>query len=534
MGWLAYKRMNRFLVLRDAYGTVQATVDPETDVGKVIKELSYESVVQVEGVVVGRGENANLKMKTGEIEINVSKLTILNHASPKIPLLPDADASELTRLTYRYIDLRTDRLQRFRNSHSLLNVYTFRALRMRSDVVHSMRRFLVEEAKFVDVETPTLFRRTPGGAAEFMVPAPAPNQGLCYSLPQSPQQFKQLLMIARCYRDEGAKGDRQPEFTQVDLEMSFTDQEGVMALVEQTIVSSWPEELADLKPTAPFPRLKYADAMRLYGSDKPDMRIPWQIQDCTELFFSCDCITLVNAKFQNFAVFDKTKRLWFKYVPYLEFVDRFGIEDGDLAVFSWGDEEGVQWTLGQLRNLIADVAELRKKRKICAHWIVDFPLFTPENGKLTTTHHPFTAPIDEHRTWLNDPSKLSQISGQHYDLVMNGVELGGGSIRIHNSDEQAKVLEILGEETKDMTHLLEALSYGAPPHGGFALGLDRYIALLAAGGNPALPVREVIAFPKSKECRDLMSKAPAAPTPDQLERYGVVMKNVAKEDDEAR
>ncbi|CAJ0588992.1 unnamed protein product [Cylicocyclus nassatus] len=547
MGWLAYKRMNRFLVLRDAYGTVQATVAPKSDLANIVKDLPYESIVQVEGCVIDRGENKNLKMKTGEIEIDISKLTVLNRASANLPMLPDAETSERTRLTYRYIDLRTERMQR--------------ALRMRSDIVHKMRRFLVEKAEFVDVETPTLFRRTPGGAAEFIVPAPPPNRGQCYSLPQSPQQFKQLLMvggidryfqIARCYRDEGSKGDRQPEFTQVDLEMSFTNQEGVLSVVEDTLLSAWPEELEDLKPTAPFPRLNFKDAVRLYGSDKPDMRIPWQIEDCTEKlsflrkssspknwvarFIICkghsehmkrlvkkefERILAMNKLSRPFAIFDTSRDVWFKTLKAVDMKELFGVEDEDCVAFSWGDEDGVQWTLGQLRNMVAEVGGLRKQRKICAHWIVNFPLFSVEDGKVVSSHHPFTAPINEHRKWLDDPKKILEITGQHYDLVLNGVELGGGSIRIHDPEEQAHVLEILGEDTQEMKHLLEALSYGAPPHGGFALGLDRYIALMASYGDPSHPVREVIAFPKSKEGRDLMSKAPVTPNEEQLKRYGV-------------
>ncbi|KAL6743954.1 hypothetical protein Aduo_016935 [Ancylostoma duodenale] len=577
MGWLAYKRMNRFLVLRDAYGSVQATVAPDSYYATIVKDLPYESVVQVEGSVIDRGENKNLKMKTGEIEIDVSKLTVLNYATPQLPMLPDTESSEKTRLSYRYIDLRSNRMQR--------------ALRLRSNVVHKMRRFLVEEAKFVDVETPTLFRRTPGGAAEFIVPAPPPNHGRCYSLPQSPQQFKQLLMvsgidryfqIARCYRDEGSKGDRQPEFTQVDLELSFTSQEGVMTLVENMLMSSWPENMEDLKPTAPFPRLSYNDAMRLYGSDKPDMRIPWKIKDCTELLgwlkivpyngycssslnlFISGCLRAPNSnenwtarlivckgqakhmtnsvkkEFKRilgmnklsrpFAIFDRSKEVWFKNVDVTKFIECYGVDDRDCVVFSWGDEQGVQWTLGQLRNMVAEAVGLRKQRKICAHWIVDFPLFSVEDDKLVSTHHPFTAPVPEHREWLNDPSKIHKITGQHYDLVLNGVELGGGSIRIHNPQEQAHVLKILGEETEELDHLLDALSFGAPPHGGFAIGLDRYIALLVAEGDPSLPVREVIAFPKSKEGRDLMCKAPVAPNCDQLARYGVRFEEQSEHD----
>lgn len=547
MGWLVYKRMNRFIVLRDAYGIVQAFVDSESPLSKVVKELHYESVVQIEGTVLSRGNNVNPKMKTGEIEIIVSKLTVLNNASANLPMLPDSEASEKTRLAYRYIDLRSNRCQW--------------ALRLRSSVVHKIRRFLIEEAKFVDVETPTLFRRTPGGAAEFIVPAPSPNRGLCYTLPQSPQQFKQLLMIgaidryfqiARCYRDESSKSDRQPEFTQVDLELSFTDQDGVMTLVEDTLVSAWPEHLADLKPSTPFPRLNYDEAMRDYGSDKPDMRIPWKIEDCTQIldflrgsYADSDWVARLivckgqlkvnrhavkkefkrildmNKLSRSFAIFDRSKDVWFKKIDKNELVTRFGVDEDDCVVFSWGDEEGVQWTLGQLRNLVADAGGLRKQRKICAHWIVNFPLFSVEDGRLVATHHPFTAPIEEHQEWLNDTTKISDIVGQHYDLVMNGIELGGGSIRIHNPKEQAKVLEILGQDTQEMSHLLGALSFGSPPHGGFALGLDRYIALLVGEGDSSVPVRDVIAFPKSKEGCDLMSKAPAPPTNEQLKRYGI-------------
>ncbi|KAJ1352807.1 hypothetical protein KIN20_009229 [Parelaphostrongylus tenuis] len=547
MGWLVYKRMDRFIVLRDAYGIVQAFVDPESPLSKTVKDLHYESVVEVEGTVLSRGNNVNPKMKTGEIEINVSKLTVLNHASPNLPMLPDSEASEKTRLTYRYIDLRSDRIQR--------------AIRLRSNIVHKMRRFLIEEAKFVDVETPTLFRRTPGGAAEFIVPAPPPHRGLCYTLPQSPQQFKQLLMIggidryfqiARCYRDESSKRDRQPEFTQLDLELSFTNQDGVMSLVEDTLVSAWPEHLADLRPAIPFPRLDYNEAMRDYGIDKPDMRIPWKIEDCTQILdflrgsnANSDWVarlivckgqskinrTAVKKEFKRildmnklsrpFAIFDRSKDVWFKKIDKNELVTRLGIDEDDCIVFSWGDEEGVQWTLGQLRNLVADAGGLRKQRKICAHWIVNFPLFSVEDGKLVATHHPFTAPIDEHQEWLNDVTKIPNVIGQHYDLVVNGVELGGGSIRIHDSKQQAKVLEILGQETQEMSHLLDALSFGSPPHGGFALGLDRYIALLVGEGDPSVPVRDVIAFPKSKDGSDFVSKAPVPPTDEQLKRYGV-------------
>ncbi|CAB04081.2 Aminoacyl-transfer RNA synthetases class-II family profile domain-containing protein [Caenorhabditis elegans] len=543
MGWLSHKRMDRFFVLRDAYGSVQAKISASSKLQSLLKDIPYESVVRVDGIVVDRGDNRNSKMKTGDIEIDVEELTVLNKATSNIPMLPDANANERTRLKYRYIDLRSDKLQK--------------SLRLRSEFVHNVRRFLVEKSGFVDVETPTLFRRTPGGAAEFVVPAPSPNQGLAYSLPQSPQQFKQLLMvgaidryfqIARCYRDEGSKGDRQPEFTQVDVEMSFTTQNGVMQLIEDMIISAWPESLNHIKPKSPFPRIPYSDAMRLYGIDKPDMRIPWQIDDVDNDIFEflqkdidddtwrsriLVCrgagkttisnsmknewkrLIQMNENGKNFAICHPSQKRWFKPFDNQKLIDQFGLIDEDVLIVCWGNSEGVYWTL--------EVCGLRSKSNVTAHWIVDFPLFSFEEGQLVSTHHPFTAPLEKDIDILysNDIDKLLQITGQHYDLVINGVEMGGGSIRIENSEIQRHVLKVLGEPTDEMEHLLNALSHGAPPHGGFALGLDRFVAMLTSDGNPLTPVRDVIAFPKTKNGKDLMSDAPATLSQKQLERYGI-------------
>ncbi|CAD6199694.1 unnamed protein product [Caenorhabditis auriculariae] len=548
-GWLAFKRMDKFLVLRDAYGSVQATL-PKT-LQTELKDIPYESVIRVNGVVADRGKDRNNKTATGMIEIVVEKLTVLNRAAVEMPMLPEARTTERTKMKYRYIDLRSSRMQR--------------ALRLRSQLVHDVRRFFVEERQFVDVETPTLFRRTPGGAAEFIVPASQPNLGSVYSLPQSPQQFKQLLMvgaidryfqIARCYRDEGSKGDRQPEFTQIDVEMSFTSQEGVMSLIEDMVVSSWPKSLENLKPTGPFPRLRYEDAMRWYGTDKPDMRIPWRIQEAHPILnnlasdkivdskwvvrlFKCEGLgnlsvpgslrkewkrlLSLNSRETNFAVCSPQKKHWFNFVTNREVSRAHDATDEDLLVVAWGSCKSVQWTLGQLRNFLAEAANLRSRKEIVAHWVIDFPLFTVEDNELTSTHHPFTAPVEKDEVDLKSTRKLPEIIGQHYDLVMNGVEMGGGSIRIHDADLQAHVLEILKEPTAEMTHLLNALSHGAPPHGGFAMGLDRYVSLLCAEGDPSLPVREVIAFPKTKDGKDLMSDAPTIPNDEQLERFGVLI-----------
>uniref|UniRef100_A0A1I7THS5 AA_TRNA_LIGASE_II domain-containing protein n=1 Tax=Caenorhabditis tropicalis TaxID=1561998 RepID=A0A1I7THS5_9PELO len=558
MGWLSHKRMDRFFVLRDAYGSVQAKISEALsrecfiELKALLKDIPYESVIQVDGTVVDRGENRNEAMKTGDIEIHADKLTVLNRASKSMPMLPDMDASDKTRLLYRYIALRSDKLQR--------------ALRLRSEFVHNVRKFLIEKNGFVDVETPTLFRRTPGGASEFVVPAPPPNLGMAYSLPQSPQQFKQLLMvggidryfqIARCYRDEGSKGDRQPEFTQVDVEMSFTTQEGVMKLIEDMIIAAWPESLNHIKPKSPFPRISYSEALELYGTDKPDMRIPWKIEEVksntfeflrkksdknwvsrviicrgageTKMTISTKNewkrLIRMNENGRNFSICNPSQKNWFKSVENQKIIDEFGLTGEDVLVVCWGEPDGVNWTLGQLRNYVAEICGLRSKNTVTAHWVVDFPLFSFEDGQLVSTHHPFTAPIESDKDALYDENKqkLLQIKGQHYDLVINGVEMGGGSIRIENSNMQRHVLNILKEPEYEMSHLLRALSHGAPPHGGFALGLDRFVAMLSGDGNPLTPVRDVIAFPKTKNGKDLMSDAPTTLSKKQLERYGITL-----------
>uniref|UniRef100_F1L0R2 Aspartyl-tRNA synthetase n=1 Tax=Ascaris suum TaxID=6253 RepID=F1L0R2_ASCSU len=556
-GWLSFKRMNRFLVLRDAYGSVQVRI-PESrkDLLEAADKANYESALKVTGVVADRGSNRNPNMKTGDIEIVVDDLEVLNNAPNQLPysLRTESESIEETRLRYRYLDLRSNRMQQ--------------ALRLRSEVAHLMRKFLIEIANFVEVETPTLFRRTPGGASEFIVPAPKPNLGKFYSLPQSPQQFKQLLMcggldryyqIARCYRDEGSKLDRQPEFTQVDVELSFTTQNDVMQLIEDLIIQSWPKELKNMMPSAPFKRLSFAEAYRLYGIDKPDLRIPWTIVDCTErlMFLNSSNVEKfvarlfigkglakritranraewkrlieMNIKGQKFGIFTTSQKAWFKQISNAQLMEEYHIEEEDAVVVSWGDDKGVQWTLGQLRHLIAEKAGLRATPRFDFVWITDFPLFIRnDDGQLESAHHPFTAPIPEHERLIFEPDQIENITAQHYDLVLNGVELGGGSIRIHNANVQRYVIErILGESAENLNHLLEALSFGAPPHGGFALGLDRYIALLLGKGDSSVGIRDVIAFPKSKEGRDLMSDCPAEPLEEQLQRYGISVRRQA-------
>ncbi|GMR31172.1 hypothetical protein PMAYCL1PPCAC_01367, partial [Pristionchus mayeri] len=554
LGWLSFRRLNRFIVIRDSYGSIQATIREDDEKTKsLLSHLPYESIIRVRGRVRDRGEkHRNGKMQTGDVEIDVSSLEVVNEAKKDMPLLPDANAHEQTRMTYRYIDLRSPQLQS--------------NLRLRSSVIHSARRFLVEQNGFVDVETPTLFRRTPGGAAEFIVPARVPNKGLAYSLPQSPQQFKQLLMVggidryfqvARCYRDEGSKLDRQPEFTQLDIEVSFTSQEGLLELLEEVFIAAWPEHLKDLKPSAPFPRLSFAEAMRDYGVDKPDLRMPWKIKDVkSEMFeklrganqdpeWKLGCILArdsggavnkarvqewkrlieMNHQSTDFAVLCKnTKRKergWFNFVADLEIEEEFDLGMEDTLILAWGAPSKVQYTLGQLRVLLGEEDGCRRREEFRPLWVVDFPLFErDEEDKLVSCHHPFTAPIEEHAERIEKEERLDEITAQHFDLVLNGVELGGGSIRIHNGQMQRKVLQILGEETNEMKHLLEALESGAPPHGGFAFGVDRLISVLAGRGDTSYGIRDVIAFPKTKEGRDLMVDTPIEPSKEELERYG--------------
>ncbi|MFH4975917.1 hypothetical protein AB6A40_002626 [Gnathostoma spinigerum] len=558
-GWLMYKRMGKFLVLKDAYGLVQTRIpEGHKDLLEKVEQLNYETVVKVKGTVVSRGQQTNPKMETGEIEIVVDDLEILNETPSDMPYSFRTKPHDKTRLTYRYLDLRSSEMQS--------------NLRMRSSVVNKMRKFFSDSHGFVEVETPTLFRRTPGGANEFIVPSPKPNLGKFYSLPQSPQQFKQLLMcggidryyqIARCYRDEGSKSDRQPEFTQVDYEISFTDQKSVMDLTEKLIYNSWPEDLLPLRPEIPFRCLSYADSIRLYGTDKPDLRIPWTITDCTEdlqflnpynrtgwicrLIVAKDAagtvphsivpewqkLLAINPKFTKFTLLRPGSKRWFKEIPNRQLWDKYEVTDHDILIVSWGEAACVQWTLGQLRNLVAEQADLRTESRMEFAWITDFPLFIRNDlGQLESAHHPFTAPVAEDEHLLFEYDNLEKIRAQHYDLVLNGVELGGGSIRIHKSDIQRYVIEkVLGEEVGQLEHLIEALSLGAPPHGGFAIGLDRYIALLAGKGDPSYPIRNVIAFPKTKDGRDLMSRSPVEVSEDELKRYGIMLRDEAKESD---
>ncbi|XP_044295232.1 aspartate--tRNA ligase, mitochondrial isoform X1 [Varanus komodoensis] len=461
-------------------------------------------------------------------------------------------------MQYRYLDLRSTVMQ-----------YN---LRLRSQMVMRMREYLCHRNGFVDVETPMLFKKTPGGAKEFVVPSR--EAGKFYSLPQSPQQFKQLLMVggldryfqvARCFRDEGSKPDRQPEFTQIDIEMSFVDQAGVQALTEGLLQYSWPEEKGPV--TVPFPSMSYDEAVAIFGTDKPDTRFGMKIQDVSHVFRNVEvgflqkflsepqgtvraiCIPqgakylqnkdldslneLTESQFDqglSHLILRSDGSMKSRLSKFLNEEQKLGLvravqaDVDDVVLLAAGKPQKVCFALGKARLESANLLEarglsLRDPSAFHFLWVVDFPLFLPKEGnpkELESAHHPFTAPnaSDKHLLYT-EPAK---VRGQHYDLVLNGNEIGGGSIRIHDAEQQQFILEtVLKENTELLSHLLEALACGAPPHGGIALGLDRLMSLLV--GAPS--IRDVIAFPKSLRGRDLMSNSPNYVASEELEPYHI-------------
>uniref|UniRef100_A0A8C7WJ38 Aspartyl-tRNA synthetase 2, mitochondrial n=1 Tax=Oncorhynchus mykiss TaxID=8022 RepID=A0A8C7WJ38_ONCMY len=515
-GWVQYLRQDLFVIMRDFSGLAQILIPQDEDkmnLKTALCDLPPESVIRVKGTVRLRPDGQENKMPTGEIEVLAESVEILN-VCRKLPFeIKDfVKKSESLRMQYRYLDLRSSQMQ-----------YN---LRLRSQLVMKMREYLCNVHGFVDVETPTLFKRTPGGAKEFVVPSREP--GRFYSLPQSPQQFKQLLMVAgidryfqlaRCYRDEGSKPDRQPEFTQVDIEMSFVDQAGIRGLIEGLVQYSWPVEKDPV--STPFPCITYEKAMKDYGVDKPDTRFAMKLMDISETFhnteieFLKDALNQPGGCIQAICIPDGAKHLKGKDHESLNF------HAPDFHYFL-----PQRPLLGKLRLQCAELLEdsgvaVRDPSAFHFLWVVDFPLFLPKEedpDQLESAHHPFTAPLPEDAHLLY--SLPHKVRGQHYDLVLNGCEIGGGSIRIHKASDQQHVLEtILKEDPSLLSHLLEALDSGAPPHGGIALGLDRFLSIIV--GAPS--IRDVIAFPKSFRGHDLMSHAPDFVSEDELKSYHIAV-----------
>ncbi len=561
-GWIDTVRDHGGLIfvdLRDREGRTQVVFYPQSNsYDDNLSRLKPESVIEVSGVVEPRSEETiNVKLRTGEVEVHAERLAVLNDSlTPPFPMDDEkADrVGEDLRLSHRYLDLRRPK--------------NLSILRLRHRTSQSVRTYM-DENSFIEVETPILFKSTPEGAREFLVPSRlSPSE--FYALPQSPQQFKQMLMvagveryfqIARCFRDEDLRADRQPEFTQIDIEQSFIGREDIYSLIEGLFSQIW-KDILEIDLPLPFPRMTFFEAMDGYGVDKPDTRFDMKLVDLGEVFaesgfrlFSSTLknggvVKAINAKgladitqgelrdMEDAAKSMGAKGLAFIKVgkgewksPIMKFFsgkerasleESLNVEEGDLVLFAADEWERACTILGRVR---LESVRLLQKRGIIEHakdrfdflWVTDFPLMTrdEESGRHVSSHHPFTSPVKEDIPLLDtDPTK---VRGRHYDVVLNGVELGGGSIRIHDPELQRKVFEdVLGIPADVVQsrfgYMLESFQYGAPPHGGIAIGLDRLVAILA--GVPS--IREVIAFPKTQKGQCLMTGSPSPVTPRQL------------------
>ena len=550
-GWVSRRRDHggvAFIDFRDATGWVQVVIRDE----KIAGALRAEWCLKITGEVLARpAGNENPGVPTGAIEVMGDDVVILSESSAlpfPVDSGDDVDISEEVRLKYRYLDLRREA--------------PAANLRLRSKVTSTIRRVMEDEA-FLEIETPYLTRSTPEGARDFLVPVRL-QPGSWYALPQSPQLFKQLLMvagmekyyqIARCFRDEDFRADRQPEFTQLDIEMSFIDQEDILAVAEKILVKVW-KEVLDYQISLPIPRMTYLDAMARFGSDKPDLRFALELVDCTE-FFKETTFRVFQAPYVGAVVMpggadsprreldawqDWAKARGAKGLAYIlvsndgtlggpvaknlseneaaSIAKHVGAKPGDAIFFAAGERSASLNLLGAVRLEIGKRCNLIDANRWEFVWIVDAPMFEPtDNGGWTAVHHPFTGPKPEFaKTFANDPANALAYA---YDIVLNGTELGGGSIRIHDRTMQKDVFTVIGlsdeEAASKFGFLLEAFNYGPPPHGGIALGLDRLCALLSHSDS----IREVIAFPKTASGGDPLTGAPTPITPAQRKESGI-------------
>ena len=556
-GWVQKSRKlggMTFIDLRDRYGITQLVVDATApaELIETASSVGREWVLQVTGTVVER-QSKNPKMPTGDIEISLSGIKVLNKANtPPFTIEDESDGGEELRAKYRYLDLRRNPLQK--------------ALKLRHQIAHEVRNYL-DAQNFLEIETPYLIKSTPEGARDFVVPSRM-NPGQFYALPQSPQTFKQLLMVAgydryfqivRCFRDEDLRADRQPEFTQIDCEMSFVEQEDVLNTFEGMMRTLF-KNVLDVEIPNPIPRMSWYDAMDFYGSDKPDIRFGMKINEITDLvkgygfsvFDGVEYIGAINVEgaasytrkqIDELTEWVKRPQVGAKGLVYIKVnedgsikssidkfytpeqlqavADRLGAGKGDMMLVLCGAKRKTQTMLGVLRLEMGNRLGLRNPYNFAPLWIVDFPLFEwdDETNRFYAMHHPFTAPKPEHLDWYYSDKKedLERVCANAYDFVLNGTELGGGSIRIHEAAMQERMFEILGISKEDADYkfgfIINAFKFGAPPHGGLAFGFDRVCALF--GGQET--IRDYIAFPKNNQGRDVMIDSPSRIDQSQMD-----------------
>ncbi|CFX61851.1 Aspartate-tRNA ligase, class IIb, bacterial/mitochondrial-type [Syntrophomonas zehnderi OL-4] len=563
-GWVNTRRDHGgliFIDLRDRSGIIQIVINPELnkEAFHLAENVRSEYVIAARGKVLARSEaTVNPNLKTGRIEIHIEQMEVLNTAkTPPFYIEDGIEVDEILRMRYRYLDLRRPEMRD--------------NLMLRHRVISTMREFLDKEG-FIEIETPMLGRSTPEGARDYLVPSRV-HPGEFFALPQSPQQYKQILMvagmekyfqIARCFRDEDLRADRQPEFTQLDIEMSFVDEEDIITLIEALMKKVF-KESNQIDITTPFPRITYDEAMLKYGSDQPDLRFGWEIQDITELVKDVDfkvfssaiaaggVVRVLNAKscgsftrkeideLGRIAVAHGAKGLAWINVrenelnsPIIKFFSEEQIQSiltaldahpGDLLLFGADQAEVVAKVLGSLRLELGKRLKLYDESTFSFNWVVDFPMFEfdKEERRFVAVHHMFTSPRNEDIPLLD--TAPAQVRARSYDLVLNGIEIGGGSIRIHRRDWQEKVFSLLGlspDEARDkFGFMLEAFDYGTPPHGGIAFGVDRMVMLMRQRDS----IRDVIAFPKTQSASCPMTSAPSAVSPRQLRELSLKIRD---------